>query len=59
MSRVMRKTWVALLAGMLFQLGSCAAVVQDLALSAAWEFVWDNDTLLDFFGDDGPGLVTQ
>jgi len=30
----------------------------DLGRSAIFEFIWDNDTTLDFFGDDGPGLIT-
>jgi len=32
--------------------------VQDLALSALWKFIWDNDSVLDFFGDENPGLIT-
>ena len=59
MKRITRKTWVVLLTGVVFQLGGCVPIVQDLVLSAAWEFLWDNDVLFDFFGDDGPGLLTQ
>jgi hypothetical protein len=59
MSRTIRKGWVALVAGVLLQFGGCGPIVQDLALSAAWEFIWDNDVVFDLFGDDGPGLVTQ
>lgn len=59
MSRTIRKGWVTRVAGVVFQFRGCAPIVQDLALSAAWEFVGDNDTVFDFFGDDGPGLVTQ
>ena len=34
------------------------AVVQDLVLDAAWEFVYDNDAVFDLFQDDfGTGLV--
>ena len=55
----MRKTLVVLLAGLMFQFGGCGFAVRDLALSAAWEFIWDNDVVFDFFGDDGPGLFTQ
>jgi hypothetical protein len=37
----------------------CGLIVQDLALSAARESIGDNDAVFDFFGDDGPGLLTQ
>lgn len=59
MNSVIKKTCATLLAGVVFQFGGCGAIVQDMVLSAAWEFIWDNDVIFDFFGDDGPGLVTQ
>ena len=59
MSGRIRKRWVAILLGVVFQFGGCGFIVQDLALSAAWEFIGDNDVVLDLFGDDGPGLLTQ
>lgn len=43
--------------GGMFQLGGCGPIVQDLLLSAAWEFIWDNDATFDFSGDDAPGLI--
>jgi hypothetical protein len=57
MKKFKRSIAVAVLATV-FQFGGCGAVLQDLALSAAWEFIWDNDSVLDFFGDDSPGLIT-
>ncbi|HUU82817.1 MAG TPA: hypothetical protein VM243_04860 [Phycisphaerae bacterium] len=59
MRGTIRKSLIVLLAGVVFQFGGCGYVIRDLALSAAWEFVWDNDVVFDFFGDDGPGLLTQ
>jgi hypothetical protein len=59
MSRRIKKRFAVLLAGVLCQFGGCGFILQDLALSAAWEFIWDNDAVFDFFGDDGPGLITQ
>ncbi|HSS65453.1 MAG TPA: hypothetical protein VLS27_13540 [Gammaproteobacteria bacterium] len=52
-----KKMLAVAVAGAMFQLGGCGPIVQDLVLSATWEFIWDNDSTFDFFGDDGPGLI--
>ena len=60
MRKRMMKSVAVLLAGVVFQFGGCGGqLLRDLALIAATEFVWDNDAVFDFFGDDGPGLFTQ
>jgi hypothetical protein len=33
-------------------------VLQDLALSALWEFIWDNNSVLNLFGDENRGLIS-
>jgi hypothetical protein len=64
----MRKKFVRALmlstaGGMILQLGGCvgdifgSGFLLDLARSALFEFVWDNDVLLDFFGDSAPGIL--
>ena len=58
MKNKFRKAVVGICAGVMFQFGGCGPIIQDLALSAAWEFIWDNDATLDFFGDDAPGLLS-
>jgi hypothetical protein len=59
MNKVIRKAWVAVLAGVVFQFGGCGPILQDVAINAVTEFIWDSDVVFDFFGDDGPGLITQ
>ena len=49
MSRRIRDGCVAILMGVVFQLGGCWPIVQDLALSATWECIWDNDVVFDCF----------
>lgn len=47
--------------GVLLQFGGCFGGLNgiwfDVLLNAATEFIWDSDAVLDFFGDDGPGLL--
>lgn len=50
--------------GIMLQFGACLGsgawryVLTDAALSAAYEYVWDNDAVLDLFQDDH-GTATQ
>lgn len=44
--------------GTLFQFGGCTGqILQDVLINAVTEFIWDNDTVFDFFGDDAPGQI--
>jgi hypothetical protein len=48
----------AVLFGSVLQFGCLTrGIWQQILLNAATEFVWDTDAVLDFFGDDGPGLI--
>ena len=59
----MKKTMKVAVAGMMFgtvmQFGGClsSGIWSDILLNAATELVWDSDAVLDFFGDDSPGLL--
>lgn len=51
-----KKSMMVLVAGSMMQLGGCfGPILQDAALSAAYEFIWDGG-LFDFFGDSAPGI---
>lgn len=60
----MKLVVVTTLLGSIAQFGGCIGglfgdgFLTDLTRSAIFEFIWDNDSTLDFFGDDGPGLIT-
>lgn len=50
------------LLGSVWQLGCIVDIFYDgfwldLGRSALYELVWDNDAILDFFGDSAPGLI--
>lgn len=56
--KTMRFALAAAMFGSVVQFGGClsSGIWQDILLNAATELVWDSTAILDFFGDDGPGL---
>lgn len=60
--KTMKTTALILMAGTTFQLGSCigsalGALWQTLPITLLTEFVLDNDSIIDVFGDSAPGLL--
>lgn len=52
MSKAMKACALALVAGTLLQFGGCIGrYIPTILTSAALEFIWDNDGILDLFED--------
>ena len=63
--KTMKGAAIAALLGSVLQFGGCfgnswwGRILGDAALSAAYEFIWDNDGILDLFEDDGNNVPGQ
>ena len=63
--KTMKGAAIAALLGSVLQFGGCfgsswwGRLLEDAALSAAYEFIWDNDGILDLFEDDGNNVAGQ
>ena len=62
-SKSLRGAVISAIVGSMFLATGCLGgkwfdrIVTDALLSGAYELIWDNDAILDFFGDDSPGLI--